>query len=78
MNGRKAPERGGRVGPEHLSPLRGWLVSVPIPTACAVGYILPLLRSWFRSTVLTLIRPHAAATSAFIPAAHNIVSVALS
>ena len=37
MNGRKAPERGGRTGPEHLTPLRGWIVFVPIPTACAVG-----------------------------------------
>jgi hypothetical protein len=27
---------------------------------------------------LTLIRPHAATTSAFIPAAHNIVCMALS
>jgi len=44
-NGRKAPERGGRVGPEHLTPLRGWIVFALIPTACAVGYSLTLLRS---------------------------------
>jgi hypothetical protein len=40
------PQRGDRTrDPRNLTPLRGWFPFTPQPTAYAVGYPLPVLRT---------------------------------